>query len=131
MKCVKKSEEIRRVTNDEAMTMTAAGWGYCPKKDWKALRDAKKNAQAAEKKAQSAQSAKNVKDESPEKRKSNKGGSGGSGGSGGKGRTSKYQRKQNSREVNREDTKIDQPKIYTKEYKETSQPSVLEILDSL
>lgn len=42
MKCVKKGEEIQRVSNEEAADMVKAGWSYCGKEGWKVIRDANK-----------------------------------------------------------------------------------------
>lgn len=35
MKCVKKGEEIRKVTDQEAPIMVRAGWNYCSRKEWR------------------------------------------------------------------------------------------------
>jgi hypothetical protein len=42
MKCIKKHGEIKRVSDEKAMRLvTTRGWEYCPKHEWKALRDKK------------------------------------------------------------------------------------------
>ena len=42
MKCVKKGGDIQRVSNEEADAMVKDGWSYCPKKEWRKVRDANK-----------------------------------------------------------------------------------------
>ena len=42
MKCIKKHGEIKRVRDEEARTLVEEqGWKYCPKSEWKELRDKK------------------------------------------------------------------------------------------
>lgn len=42
MKCIKKHGEIRRVSDEKARTfVTERGWVYCPKHEWKEIRDKK------------------------------------------------------------------------------------------
>jgi len=42
MKCVKKHGEIKRVKNEVALEMVYnQGWKFCPKSEWKKLRDKK------------------------------------------------------------------------------------------
>lgn len=38
MKCVKKDEQIKRVSDEEAAKMVTKGWEYCPKAEWKKTR---------------------------------------------------------------------------------------------
>lgn len=41
MKCIKKGEEIQRVTDDKAKQLVEEhGWNYCPKHEWKAKKSA-------------------------------------------------------------------------------------------
>ncbi len=35
MKCVRKGEEIKLVSNDEAVELVKQGWNYCGKYEWK------------------------------------------------------------------------------------------------
>jgi len=35
MKCIINGEEIRKVSNQQAVDMVKNGWAYCPKKLWK------------------------------------------------------------------------------------------------
>lgn len=35
MKCVMKGEEVKKVSNEQAMKMVKNGWNYCAKKFWK------------------------------------------------------------------------------------------------
>ena len=53
MKCVKKGADIQRVSDEKAADMVKDGWKYCPKKEWRKLRDANKPAKKTEKKATS------------------------------------------------------------------------------
>ena len=48
MKCVKKGDEIRKVSdNDAAQLVKDAGWSYCKREEWrKKVRDAGKKADA-------------------------------------------------------------------------------------
>lgn len=38
MKCVKKGDVIKRVSNDDANRMVDEGWQYCSKNDYRAYR---------------------------------------------------------------------------------------------
>lgn len=49
MKCISKGNEIQRVPNEEANEKVKAGWKFCPKKDWKALRPKPAKSSKAEK----------------------------------------------------------------------------------
>lgn len=42
MKCIKKGTDIQRVSDNKSAELVKAGWAYCPKKEWKVLRDANK-----------------------------------------------------------------------------------------
>ena len=35
MKCVKKDEKIKRVTDKQAEKLVKEGWAYCPKHEWR------------------------------------------------------------------------------------------------
>jgi hypothetical protein len=35
MKTIKRGEEIKRVSDNEAITLVKEGWAYCPKSEWK------------------------------------------------------------------------------------------------
>jgi hypothetical protein len=39
MKTVKRGAEVKRVSDARAETDVNAGWQYCPKAEWKAVRD--------------------------------------------------------------------------------------------
>jgi len=42
MKTIKKSKEIKRVSDDNAAELTKKGWKYCPKSEWREkVRDVK------------------------------------------------------------------------------------------
>ena len=42
MKTVKKDEDVHRVSNEVAEKMVKEqGWGYCPKSEWKKVRDSR------------------------------------------------------------------------------------------
>ena len=42
MKCIKKDEKIKRVTNEVASEEVKKGWKYCPRTEWKKMvRDVK------------------------------------------------------------------------------------------
>ena len=41
MKTIKKGKKVKRVSDDEATRQVAQGWKYCPKSEWKTVRDAK------------------------------------------------------------------------------------------
>ena len=42
MKCVKKNDEIKRVSNEHAEELVNKGWAFVAKKEWKIVRDANK-----------------------------------------------------------------------------------------
>jgi hypothetical protein len=52
MKTIKKSDEIKRVSDKDAMKFVAGGWSYIPKEEWKKTRSVKvaKSVKKAEKK---------------------------------------------------------------------------------
>ena len=41
MKCVKNTEKVIRVSDDEAFEMVKKDWKYCPKHEWKKYREQK------------------------------------------------------------------------------------------
>ena len=43
MKCVKKNDDIKRVSDKYAEELVSKGWNYIPKKEWKIVRDSAKN----------------------------------------------------------------------------------------
>jgi hypothetical protein len=56
MKCVKKGEEVQNVTDAKAEKLVKnAGYNYCPRSEWKAIRDAeiKRKKDSQKKKEQS------------------------------------------------------------------------------
>jgi hypothetical protein len=38
--CVKKGEEVQRVARKDAAKLVDTGWAYCPRKEWRKVRDA-------------------------------------------------------------------------------------------
>jgi len=38
MKTIKRGNEVRRVSEKEAMFFVRNGWNYCPKEEWKKVR---------------------------------------------------------------------------------------------
>ena len=40
MKTVRRGEDVRRVSDENARQMVRDGWEYCPKRIWKEKRDA-------------------------------------------------------------------------------------------
>ena len=59
MKTIKKGKKVKRVSDNEATRQVAQGWKYCPKSEWKTVRDA--NPKKVAKKAAKRQSKKNDK----------------------------------------------------------------------
>jgi hypothetical protein len=119
MKCIKKGSEIQRVANEKADVMVKSGWAFCPKKEWKVLRDEKaaksKAKRISAEKASGAEGAAEPKD-SNKSRKSNKKGERGPK------HTSKYKKKnENKYEEKFEQFVSEAPKKQT----------VNEILDTL
>lgn len=111
MKCIKRDGEVRRVSNDEAMAKVAAGWSYCPKAEWKALKKASEPKPAAEGKDKESKSIKR------RERKDNR-------------KNSKYaQKKQRQERVGRVGENIDEN--YTQEAPVERQKTALEILDEM
>jgi hypothetical protein len=41
MKTVKKNDKIKRLSDSQAEKAVEAGWKYCPKNEWKKIRDKK------------------------------------------------------------------------------------------
>jgi hypothetical protein len=42
MKCIKNASEVRKVSDEEAISMVKVGWAYCAKKEYKAVHGKKK-----------------------------------------------------------------------------------------
>jgi hypothetical protein len=93
MKCVKKGNEIQRVSDEKANTMINSGWAFCPKSEWKVIRDAKK-APTNVKTNVSRPAAGDSEDPEPKESKESK--SQKQGNQGKKGKESKYSRKSRS-----------------------------------
>ena len=58
MKTIKKGKKVKRVSDNEATRQVAQGWKYCPKSEWKTVRDAKPK-KVAKKKAAKKKAKKN------------------------------------------------------------------------
>ena len=50
MKTIKKAKEIKRVTDLEAAELVKRDWNYCPKSEWKKVRDKKPEGKKSNKK---------------------------------------------------------------------------------
>ena len=108
MKCIKRDGEVRRVSDDEAMAKVESGWSYCPKEEWKALREKPEPA------AESSKSSKRRERKEQKDRKQPRS-------------TSKYAQKKRSQE--RAGENIDEN--YTQEAPLERQKTALEILDEM
>ena len=50
MKTIKRKKEIKRVTDLEATELVKEDWNYCPKSEWKKIRDKKSEGKKSNKK---------------------------------------------------------------------------------